>query len=447
MNSARHGENRTCPTKVNNHAIISMMMIRKRLSDLTDAEFDRILDRGAEVRSVLDYVRNIVQDVKENGDTAVMKYTLEFDKADIVELRVTEAEILAAYENASQDVLDALYDVSDNITSYHLRQVQSDFWLHEVAPGVVFGQKITALDRIGAYVPGGVAVYPSTALMTIIPAKVAGVREVILCIPPMPNGSVPVATLLAADIAGANAIYKIGGAQAIAAMAYGTQSVTRVDKIVGPGNVYVTAAKMIVQGEVEIDFPAGPSEIAILAESGTPAFIAADMIAQLEHGPLSASFLLTTSQGLADRVEAELNSQIKMAMRTDAIDLSRSALLVCENLDMCIDFINDLAPEHLELMVNDPLYVLGKIKNAGTICVGEYSPAAAGDYATGINSTLPTGGFAKSVSGLNVDHFVKKTSLQVLTRGGLESLKDLITQMAGIEGLPAHATSVTRRLE
>ena len=424
-----------------------MVMILKRLSDLTDAEFDRILDRGAEVRTVFDYVRKIVQDVKENGDIAVMNYTLEFDKADIVELRVTESEVLSAYENASQDVLDTLYDVSDNITSYHLKQVRSDFWLHEVAPGIMFGQKTTPLDRIGAYVPGGVAVYPSTALMTIIPAKVAGVREVIVCIPPMPDGSIPVATLLAADIAGANAIYKIGGAQAIAAMAYGTQSVTRVDKIVGPGNVYVTAAKQIVQGEVEIDFPAGPSEIAIVAEKGTAEFIAADMVAQLEHGPLSSSFLITTSQDLADRVKAELEIQIKTAARKNVMDLSRSAILVCDTVDACIEFVNDLAPEHLELMVNDPMYVLSRIKNAGTICVGEYSPAAAGDYATGINSTLPTGGAAKSASGLNVDHFVKKTSLQVLTKEGLQSLKDLIIQMASIEGLPAHATSVTRRFE
>jgi len=424
-----------------------MVMILKRLSDLTDAEFDRILDRGAEVRTVFDYVRKIVQDVKENGDIAVMNYTLEFDKADIVELRVTESEVLSAYENASQDVLDTLYDVSDNITSYHLKQVRSDFWLHEVAPGIMFGQKTTPLDRIGAYVPGGVAVYPSTALMTIIPAKVAGVREVIVCIPPMPDGSIPVATLLAADIAGANAIYKIGGAQAIAAMAYGTQSVTRVDKIVGPGNVYVTAAKQIVQGEVEIDFPAGPSEIAIVAEKGTAEFIAADMVAQLEHGPLSSSFLITTSQDLADRIKAELEIQIKTAARKNVMDLSRSAILVCDTVDACIEFVNDLAPEHLELMVNDPMYVLSRIKNAGTICVGQYSPAAAGDYATGINSTLPTGGAAKSASGLNVDHFVKKTSLQVLTKEGLQSLKDLIIQMASIEGLPAHATSVTRRFE
>ena len=424
-----------------------MVMILKRLSDLTDAEFDRILDRGAEVRTVFDYVRKIVQDVKENGDIAVMNYTLEFDKADIVELRVTESEVLSAYENASQDVLDTLYDVSDNITSYHLKQVRSDFWLHEVAPGIMFGQKTTPLDRIGAYVPGGVAVYPSTALMTIIPAKVAGVREVIVCIPPMPDGSIPVATLLAADIAGANAIYKIGGAQAIAAMAYGTQSVTRVDKIVGPGNVYVTAAKQIVQGEVEIDFPAGPSEIAIVAETGTAEFIAADMVAQLEHGPLSSSFLITTSQDLADRIKAELEIQIKTAARKNVMDLSRSAILVCDTVDACIEFVNDLAPEHLELMVNDPMYVLSRIKNAGTICVGQYSPAAAGDYATGINSTLPTGGAAKSASGLNVDHFVKKTSLQVLTKEGLQSLKDLIIQMASIEGLPAHATSVTRRFE
>jgi len=356
----------------------SVVMICKRLSEVTDAEFSRLLDRDAAVREVMDHVQKIVGDVRENGDTAVMQYTLEYDKADIVGLRVTEDELLSAYENASQDVIDALYHLSDNITSFHTRQVHSDLWLHEVAPGVVFGQKTTPLDRIGAYVPGGFAVYPSTALMNIVPAKVAGVREVIVCIPPMPDGTVPVATLLAADIAGANAIYKIGGAQAIAAMAFGTESVPKVDKIVGPGNVYVTAAKLIVQSEVEIDFPAGPSEIAVLADGGNPAFIAADIIAQLEHGPKSSGFLLTTSAELAHEVEKELNVQREAASRKDLIDLSGSAILVGESLDECIEFINDLAPEHLELMVRDPINVLGRIRNAGAICVGDIRPQPLG---------------------------------------------------------------------
>jgi histidinol dehydrogenase len=422
-------------------------MICKRLSEVTDAEFSRLFDRGAAVREVTDHVQKIVADVRENGDTAVMQYTLEYDKADIVGLRVTEGELLSAYENASQDVIDALYHLSDNITSYHLRQVKSDLWFHEVAPGVIFGQKTTPLDRIGAYVPGGFAVYPSTALMNIVPAKVAGVREVIVCIPPMPDGTVPVATLLAADIAGANAIYKIGGAQAIAAMAFGTQSVPKVDKIVGPGNVYVTAAKLIVQSEVEIDFPAGPSEIAVLTDGGNPAFIASDIVAQLEHGPKSSGFVLTTSAELAQEVNKELNVQRDAAPRKDLIDLSSSAILVGESLDECIEFINDLAPEHLELMVREPITLLGRIRNAGTICVGDYTPAAVGDYATGTSSTLPTGGFAKYVSGLNVDHFTKTTSVQMLTKGGLESLSDLVRSFAQIEGLPGHAASVLRRLQ
>jgi histidinol dehydrogenase len=422
-------------------------MICKRLSELTDGEFDRLLNRGAPVQEVMSHVQKIVSDVREHGDTAVMQYTLQYDKADIVELRVTEAELLSAYESASQDVIDVLYHLSDNITSYHVRQVKSDLWLHEVAPGVVFGQKTTPLDRIGAYVPGGFAIYPSTALMNIVPAKVAGVREVIVCIPPMPDGTVPVATLLAADIAGANAIYKIGGAQAIAAMAYGTQSVAKVDKIVGPGNVYVTAAKLLVHSDVEIDFPAGPSEIAVLADEGNPAFIASDLIAQLEHGPKSSAFLLTTSAKLAREVQKELKEQRELASRKDLIDLSNSAILLGESLNACIDFVNDLAPEHLELMVRDPIDVLGRIRNAGTICVGEYTPAAAGDYATGTSSTLPTGGFARFVSGLNVDHFTKTTSVQVLTKDGLESLSDLVDSLACIEGLQGHAASVLRRLQ
>jgi histidinol dehydrogenase len=422
-------------------------MICKRLSEVTDAEFDRFLDRGAAVREVMGHVQKIINEVKENGDTAVMQYTLEYDKADIVDLRVTEGELLSAYENASQDVIDALYHLSDNITSFHMRQVQSDLWLHEVAPGVVFGQKTTPLDRIGAYVPGGFALYPSTALMNIVPAKVAGVREVVVCIPPMPDGTVPVATLLAADIAGANAVYKIGGAQAIAAMAYGTQSVAKVDKIVGPGNVYVTAAKLLVQSEVEIDFPAGPSEIAVLADEGNPEYIAADIVAQLEHGPKSSGFLLTPSAELAREVKKELIAQREAAARKDLIDLSNTAVLVGDSVDACVSFINDLAPEHLELMVRDLIGVLGKIRNAGTICVGDYTPAAVGDYATGTSSTLPTGGFAKYVSGLNVDHFTKKTSVQVLSKDGLGSLADLVSSLAQIEGLPGHAASVLRRLQ
>jgi len=422
-------------------------MICKRLSEVTDAEFDRFLDRGAAVREVMGHVQNIINEVKEHGDTAVMQYTLEYDKADIVGLRVTEGELLSAYENASQDVIDALYHLSDNITSFHMRQVQSDLWLHEVAPGVIFGQKTTPLDRIGAYVPGGFALYPSTALMNIVPAKVAGVREVVVCIPPMPDGTVPVATLLAADIAGANAIYKIGGAQAIAAMAYGTQSVAKVDKIVGPGNVYVTAAKLLVQSEVEIDFPAGPSEIAVLADGGNPEYIAADIVAQLEHGPKSSGFVLTPSAELAREVKRELIAQREAAARKDLIDLSNTAVLVGDSVDACVSFINDLAPEHLELMVRDPIGVLGKIRNAGTICVGDYTPVAVGDYATGTSSTLPTGGFAKYVSGLNVDHFTKKTSVQVLSKDGLDSLADLVSSLAQIEGLPAHAASVLRRLQ
>ncbi len=422
-------------------------MICKRLSEVTDADFERLVDREAAVRAVMDQAQTIVNEVKQHGDTALMRYTLEFDKADIVELRVTESELLSAYENASQDVIDALYRLSDNIASYHVRQVQHDTWLHEVAPGVIFGQKTTPLDRVGVYVPGGFAAYPSTALMNIVPAKVAGVREIVVCIPPLPDGTVPVATVLAADIAGANAVYKLGGAQAVAAMAYGTESVAKVDKIVGPGNVYVTAAKLLVQREVPIDFPAGPSEIAVLAEHGNPAFIAADMIAQLEHGPKSSSFLLTTSSELASRVKLELEAQREAASRKELINLESSAILVDESLERCIEFVNDLAPEHLELIVDDPLTVIGSIRNAGTICVGEYTPAAAGDYATGPSSTLPTGGFAKYVSGLNIDHFIKKTSIQLLTKEGLESLSELVQSMAQMEGLPAHAASVLRRLK
>jgi len=306
------------------------------------------------------------------------------------------------------------------------------------------------LDSVGAYVPGGLASYPSSALMNIIPAKVAGVPRVAVCTPPKSDGSIMPATLVAADLAGADEIYKLGGAQAIAAMALGTESIARVNKIVGPGNIYVTAAKMLVRGTVEIDFPAGPSEILIIADRyADPGVLASDMIAQVEHDPQSMAVLVTWDEVLASAVAEELRIQAKNAERSDVISLSleRSAILIAEDTEQAIEFSNSFAPEHLEIVANEPILVLNKIKHAGSVFLGSFTPVAAGDYASGTNHVLPTSGFARVFSGLNVDHFTKKITVQIITEKGLSDLGETIITLAEAEGLKAHAESIRRRLD
>jgi histidinol dehydrogenase len=320
----------------------------------------------------------------------------------------------------------------------------------EIAPGVTVGQKTVPIESVGAYVPGGRASYPSSALMNIIPAKVAGVSRIAVCTPPKADGSITPLTLVAADRAGADEIYKLGGAQAIAAMGLGTESVPRVQKIVGPGNVYVTAAKMILRGSVEIDFPAGPSEVFILADrSADPGAIAADMIAQGEHDPRSISVLVALDDLLASAVIEELSIQVAVAARKEIIEqsLEHSAVLVADDMDQAVDFCNAFAPEHLEIITRDPMDVFRHIQNAGSVFLGKFTPVAAGDYASGTNHVLPTTGYAGTFSGLNVDHFTKKISVQMITDEGLLGLEDTIITLAEAEGLKAHAESVRRRLE
>jgi len=306
------------------------------------------------------------------------------------------------------------------------------------------------LDSVGAYVPGGRAAYPSSALMSIIPAKVAGVPRIAACTPPGIDGSVPALILAACQLAGADEIYKLGGAQAVAAMAFGTESIARVNKIVGPGNVYVTAAKMLVRGTVEIDFPAGPSEVLILADkSANPGIIAADMIAQAEHDPLSLSVLVSWDELLANVVAEEVKLQAGSAARADIVEesLEHSAILIAGSPEEAVDFCNAFAPEHLEIMTADPLGVFRSIRHAGSVFLGTYTPVAAGDYASGTNHILPTAGYARSFSGLNVDHFCKKMTVQMISEEGLRTLEDTITTLAEAEGLQAHAQSVRKRFE
>lgn len=425
-------------------------MITKMLSELSDEDLQALLSRDVGISDVLNAVNEIVMEVGEKGDEAIFKYTEKFEGARLDELRVSEDEIDAAYDLVEDRLKESLADAADNIFQFHNQQKDREMWLTEVAPGVTVGQKVVPLDSVGAYVPGGRASYPSSALMSVIPAKVAGVSRIIVCTPPKADGSVTPLTLVASDMAGADEIYKVGGAQAIAAMGLGTESIERVQKIVGPGNVYVTAAKMLLRGSAEIDFPAGPSEVLIIADrTADPGVIASDMIAQGEHDPKSISVLVATDDLLASAVVEELAIQSDTAYRSDIVkqSLDHSAVLLANDIDEALDFSNAFAPEHLEIMTADPLGAFRSIRNAGSVFLGKYTPVAAGDYASGTNHVLPTSGYARVFSGLNVDHFTKKISVQMITDDGLLGLEDTITTLAEAEGLKAHAESVRRRLE
>lgn len=424
-------------------------MIFKKLEELNDKDLQGLLSREMGIQDVLPQVNEIVLDVGSKGDEALFRYTEKFDKAKLEVLRVTQEEITEAYQAVDEELLESLAKAAENITDFHNEQKDKDLWLTEVSPGVIVGQKVVPLDSVGAYVPGGRAAYPSSALMNVIPAKAAGVPRVVVCTPPGPDGSVNPLTLVAADIAGADEIYKLGGAHAIAAMAFGTETIARVNKIVGPGNVYVTAAKMLVRGTVEIDFPAGPSEVLIIADRcADPTVLAADMIAQAEHDPNSLAVLVTENELLANLVVEEIENQARDAARAEIVaqSLEHSAVLLASSMADAVDFANAFAPEHLEIITTDPMSILRNISNAGSVFLGGYTPVAAGDYASGTNHVLPTSGYARMFSGLNVDHFTKKMTVQMLTDKGLLSLEKTITTLAEAEGLKAHAESVRRRL-
>lgn len=402
------------------------------------------VSRRGSLSEVRQPVEEIIAQVRDKGDEALFELTNRFDKVQLEHLRVPRSEIEEAYRKVDSALVEALRRSKANIEAFHRMQRPADLWTREVAPGLTLGVKNTPLDRIGIYVPGGRASYPSTVLMCAIPAKVAGVINIIMCTPPPVN---PL-TLIAADIAGVDSIYTVGGAQAVAAMALGTKSIFPVQKIVGPGNVYVTMAKLILRDIVEMDSPAGPSEIAILADSSADAkFIAADILAQAEHDPNAACVLVTTDEVLAGKVGREVE---KMAARAERKEIVAKALLnsgyvLARDITSAIELVNFIAPEHLSIQVSDPLAALLGIRNAGSIFVGKYAAVALGDYASGTNHVLPTAGYAHVHSGLDVAHFMKRSSVQIVEREGLEALGETVEALAKAEGLHAHARSVRLR--
>lgn len=395
-------------------------------------------------------VADIIADVKENGDTAVKAYCAKFDKAELTSLEVTPEEIQEAISQVEPEFLDILREAAENIRSFHSRQVRNSFVIAD-KPGIVLGQKITPIEKVGVYVPGGTAAYPSTVLMDTIPAKIAGCPQLVMVTPPGRDGKVNPAILAAADIAGVNRIFKVGGAQAIAALAYGTESIPRVDKIVGPGNAFVAEAKKQVFGRVSIDMIAGPSEILVIADGkSNPVHVAADLLSQAEHDKLASAVLVTDSEELAQAVQAELERQLPLLPRQEIARASienNGKIIVAETLMAGIEIANEIAPEHLELQVDDPFSYLDAIQNAGSIFLGRSCPEALGDYFAGPNHTLPTSGTARFSNPLSVDDFVKKSQFSYYTPEALAKAADKIAAFAEKEGLRAHGRSVTIRKE
>ena len=396
-------------------------------------------------------VNAIIEEVRNNRDQAVFNYTKQFDGADINagNILVTEEEIAEAYEQVDTTLLAVIRKSLVNIKKYHEKQVQNSWFTTE--DGIILGQKVTALATVGVYVPGGKAVYPSSVLMNVLPAKVAGVDRIVMCTPPGKDGKVYPSTLVAAKEAGVDEIYKVGGAQAIAAMAFGTESVPKVDKIVGPGNIYVALAKKAVFGYVSIDSIAGPSEILVLAdETANPRYVAADLLSQAEHDEMASAILITTSQKLAEEVSAEIDQFVAELSRKEIIQKSLDNygyILVADNMEEAIDTVNAIASEHMEIVTADPFHVMTKIRNAGAIFIGEYSSEPLGDYFAGSNHVLPTNGTAKFFSALSVDDFIKKSSIISYSREALEKVHKDIEQFAECEKLTAHANSIRVRFE
>lgn len=397
-------------------------------------------------------VNDIIQNVREKRDEAVFEYTLKFDGATIDQdnIRVTEEEIKEAYEQVDPKLLDVIRKALVNIRDYHAKQKQYS-WFDSDESGIILGQKVTPLKTVGVYVPGGKAVYPSSVLMNVIPAKVAGVSNIIMTTPCGKDGKVYPSTLVAAKEAGVDAIYKVGGAQAIAALAFGTESIPKVDKIVGPGNIYVALAKKAVFGYVSIDSIAGPSEIMVLAdETANPRFVAADLLSQAEHDEMASAILVTTSETLAEQVSVEVDKFVEVLSRKEIIRKSLDNygyILVADTMQDAIDTVNEIASEHLELVTKNPFETMTKIRNAGAIFIGEYSSEPLGDYFAGPNHVLPTNGTAKFFSPLGVDDFIKKSSIISYSREALEPVYKDIAQFAECEKLTAHANSIRVRFE
>jgi histidinol dehydrogenase len=395
-------------------------------------------------------VKAVMQEVREDGDAALRKFTQQFDGVALQELRVSEAEISDAASQVSDELKEAIQQAAQNITTFHQRQLQQAEKI-ETMPGVVCWRKSVGIEKVGLYIPGGSAPLFSTVLMLGIPAKLAGCKEVVLCTPPQKDGSVHPAVLYAASLTGITKMVKVGGSQAIAALACGTETVPQVYKIFGPGNQYVTAAKQLAQNwNVAIDMPAGPSEVCVLADDTcVPTYVAADLLSQAEHGPDSQVLLVTTNEELAKKINIEVSRQLVQLTRRKTAEraLKGSNVVVMSNMEDAIDLINEYAPEHLILSCKDDEAIAEKIINAGSIFLGNYSPESVGDYASGTNHTLPTNGFATTYSGVSVDSFVKKITMQKLTKEGLKNLASTVVEMAMAEGLDAHAKAVEVRID
>ena len=411
---------------------------------------DEIFARNESELDVSDIVTDIIADVRKNGDAALLAYAKKFDKAELTSLEVTDDEIEEAFASVEPEFVEILREAAVNIRAFHEKQMRQGFALQQ-ENGVVIGQKITPIEKAGLYVPGGTAAYPSTVLMDSIPAKIAGCKEICIATPPSANGKINPVILAAAKIAGVDRIFKMGGAQAIAALAYGTQSVPKVDKIVGPGNAFVAEAKRQVFGKVSIDMIAGPSEILVIADGKSdPAYVAADLLSQAEHDKMASAVLVTDSEELALQVQTEIEKQLSKLPREEIARVSienNGKIIVAEDFDDVLAVANEIAPEHLELCVDNPFDYLDKIQNAGSIFMGRYCPEALGDYFAGPNHTLPTSGTARFSSPLSVDDFIKKTQYTYYTQEALAKVGEKVAFFAEKEGLSAHARSATIRLE
>ena len=422
-----------------------------KIIKMADAKKEDILTRDINTKSgVEDIVSDIIDNVRNNGDKALREYSLKFDRAVVENLEVTKEEIEEAYASEDKEFISTLEKARDNIHHFHSHQVRNNFIIND-KDGVILGQKITPIEKVGLYVPGGTARYPSSVLMNAVPAKIAGVKEIVMVTPPDETGKIPAPILAAAKVAGVDRIFKTGGAQAVAALAYGTETVTKVDKVVGPGNVFVATAKRMLYGIVDIDMIAGPSEILVLAD-GTcnPEFVAADLLSQAEHDKLASAVLITDSEELAYKVSDELEKQIPELPRCEIARTSidtNGKIIIADNMKQAVEISNEIAPEHLEVCVENPFELLNLITNAGSIFLGKNVPESLGDYFAGPNHTLPTSGTARFSSPLSVDDFIKKSSFIYFSEDALNEIGEDVVRFAEKEGLQAHGRAVSKRLK
>lgn len=426
-----------------------MINIIKGNDDNKNEIIDKLRQRSTEINEEVEIsVKNIIDEVRENKDKAIVDFTKKFDGKAPQKMEVTKEEIEKAYESCDKDFINALEKAAINIREFHQRQKQQSF-ITTREDGVIMGQRIRGLNRVGIYVPGGTAAYPSSVLMNAIPAKIAGVKEIVMVTPPMKDGTANKNILASAKVAGVDRVFLVGGAQAVAGLAFGTETIPKVDKIVGPGNIFVATAKKQLYGTVDIDMIAGPSEILIIAdESAKPKYLAADFLSQAEHDKLASSILITTSEKIANETIDEIYKQLKQLPREEIATASVEnfgAVIVCDNVDSAVNFANELAPEHLEVCLNNPFEYLGRLDNAGSVFLGNYSPEPLGDYFAGPNHVLPTSGTARFFSPLSVDSFIKKSSYIYYTKEALNEVSSDIIKIAQTEGLDAHANSIRVR--